>query len=42
MRWCLAESLRVTQTMTLMGTGLYNEPPERLAAVRPVLAAFSG
>jgi len=26
MRWCLAEKLRVTQTMTLMTIGLYNEP----------------
>jgi GNAT superfamily N-acetyltransferase len=26
MRWCLAEGLRVTQTMTLMTIGLYNEP----------------
>jgi len=26
MRWCLSEGLRVTQTMTLMTIGLYNEP----------------
>ncbi|HWU55532.1 MAG TPA: GNAT family N-acetyltransferase [Rhizomicrobium sp.] len=26
MRWCLAEGLRVTQTMTLMTIGLYNQP----------------
>jgi hypothetical protein len=26
MRWCLAEGLRVVQTMTLMTIGLYNEP----------------
>jgi hypothetical protein len=26
MRWCLAEGLRVTQTMTLMSKGLYQEP----------------
>ena len=26
MRWCLAEGLRVTQTLTLMTIGLYNEP----------------
>jgi GNAT superfamily N-acetyltransferase len=26
MRWCLAEGLRVTQSMTLMTIGLYNEP----------------
>jgi ribosomal protein S18 acetylase RimI-like enzyme len=26
MRWCLAEGLRVTQTMTLMSIGLYNQP----------------
>jgi hypothetical protein len=26
MRWCLDEGLRVTQTMTLMSMGLYNEP----------------
>ncbi len=26
MRWCLAQGLRVTQTMTLMTIGLYNEP----------------
>ena len=25
-RWCLANSLRVTQPMTLMSTGLYSEP----------------
>ncbi len=25
-RWCLANGLRVTQPMTLMSTGLYNEP----------------
>ncbi|HEY1962780.1 MAG TPA: GNAT family N-acetyltransferase [Rhizomicrobium sp.] len=26
MRWCLARGLRVTQSLTLMTTGLYNEP----------------
>jgi GNAT superfamily N-acetyltransferase len=26
MRWCLARGLRVTQTLTLMSLGLYNEP----------------
>ena len=26
MRWCLAEGLRITQTMTLMSIGLYNQP----------------
>jgi GNAT superfamily N-acetyltransferase len=26
MRWCLANGLRVVQPMTLMSTGLYNEP----------------
>jgi hypothetical protein len=26
MRWCLAQGLRVTHTMTLMTIGLYNEP----------------
>jgi predicted N-acetyltransferase YhbS len=26
MRWCLAQGLRVTQTMTLMSVGLYQEP----------------
>ena len=26
MRWCLANSLRVVQPMTLMSTGLYNDP----------------
>ena len=26
MRWCLGKGLRVTQPMTLMTTGLYNEP----------------
>lgn len=26
MRWCLAEGLHVTQTLTLMTNGLYNEP----------------
>lgn len=26
MRWCLARGLRVTQSMTLMSLGLYNEP----------------
>jgi len=26
MRWCLGKSLRITQTMTLMTTGLYSEP----------------
>jgi GNAT superfamily N-acetyltransferase len=26
MRWCLAEGLRITHTMTLMTIGLYNEP----------------
>jgi predicted N-acetyltransferase YhbS len=26
MRWCLGEKLRITQTMTLMSNGLYNEP----------------
>ena len=25
-RWCLNEGLRVTQPMTLMSIGLYNEP----------------
>jgi hypothetical protein len=25
-RWCLAKGLRVTQPMTLMSSGLYNEP----------------
>ncbi len=25
-RWCLANGLRVTQPMTLMSLGLYNEP----------------
>jgi GNAT superfamily N-acetyltransferase len=25
-RWCLAQGLRITQTMTLMSIGLYNEP----------------
>jgi predicted N-acetyltransferase YhbS len=26
LRWCLAEGLRITQTMTLMTVGLYNQP----------------
>ena len=26
MRWCLANGLRVVQPMTLMSTGLYNDP----------------
>jgi hypothetical protein len=26
MRWCLGEGLRITQTMTLMTMGLYNQP----------------
>jgi hypothetical protein len=26
LRWCLKNGLRVTQTLTLMTTGLYNEP----------------
>jgi GNAT superfamily N-acetyltransferase len=26
MRWCLAQGLRISQTMTLMTIGLYNEP----------------
>lgn len=26
MRWCLGEKLRITQTLTLMSCGLYNEP----------------
>jgi hypothetical protein len=26
MRWCLGEKLRITQTMTLMTIGFYNEP----------------
>ena len=26
MRWCLGEGLRITQTMTLMSKGLYNQP----------------
>lgn len=26
MRWCLDQGLRITQTMTLMSNGLYNEP----------------
>jgi predicted N-acetyltransferase YhbS len=26
MRWCLREKLRITQSMTLMSNGLYNEP----------------
>jgi predicted N-acetyltransferase YhbS len=26
MRWCLAEGLRITHTLTLMTVGLYNEP----------------
>ncbi|THD59300.1 GNAT family N-acetyltransferase [Phenylobacterium sp.] len=25
-RWCLSQGLRITQTMTLMSVGLYNEP----------------
>ena len=25
-RWCLAQGLRVSQPMTLMSLGLYNEP----------------
>jgi hypothetical protein len=26
MRWCLGHGLRITQTMTLMSMGLYNQP----------------
>ena len=26
LRWCLEKGLRVVQPMTLMSTGLYNEP----------------
>jgi hypothetical protein len=26
MRWCLGRGLRVTQMMTLMSMGLYNDP----------------
>ena len=26
LRWCLGEDLRITQTMTLMSIGLYNQP----------------
>jgi len=26
MRWCLDQGLRITQTLTLMSTGLYNQP----------------
>jgi len=26
LRWCLANGLRVVQPMTLMSSGLYNEP----------------
>ena len=26
LRWCLEQGLRITQTMTLMSVGLYNEP----------------
>jgi hypothetical protein len=26
LRWCLANGLRIAQPMTLMATGLYNEP----------------
>jgi hypothetical protein len=26
MRWCLNSGLRITQPMTLMTVGLYNEP----------------
>jgi len=26
MRWCLGEKLRITQTLTLMSSGLYNHP----------------
>jgi len=26
LRWCLGESLRITQTLTLMSIGLYNQP----------------
>ena len=26
LRWCLAEKLRITQTMTLMTIGMYNQP----------------
>jgi GNAT superfamily N-acetyltransferase len=26
MRWCMAQGLRITQTLTLMSIGLYNEP----------------
>jgi hypothetical protein len=26
LRWCLAEGLGITQTMTLMTVGLYNQP----------------
>ena len=28
MRWCLGQGLRITQTMTLMSMGLYNEPQD--------------
>jgi len=26
LRWCMANELRVVQPMTLMSTGLYNDP----------------
>ena len=26
LRWCLARGLRITQSLTLMTTGLYNDP----------------
>ncbi|HEV7445586.1 MAG TPA: hypothetical protein VGO18_23635 [Steroidobacteraceae bacterium] len=26
MQWCLGKGLRITQTMTLMARGLYNQP----------------
>jgi hypothetical protein len=26
LRWCLGNGLRIVQPMTLMSTGLYNEP----------------
>ena len=34
-RWCLESGLRVTQVMTLMTMGLYNEPPRRLRRHAP-------
>ena len=42
MRWCLSEGLRITQTMTLMTIGLYNQSEGAWLPFRIVLIALFG